>query len=1276
MNSSLWESVRSEESRDSTPDDVVTFAQLLERMADQNRQIKLAAAKKKLKEFQQKTVPTPPSAGPKKKRRIKIESFLQVLASDVSQSNGFSQDASDELKMEAEEAGADPELLSNASAVNPEHVADSQVITPPSHRDLLRFHSALLKENSHQTFLLSIVSLSLCLSGSSLNSSCVSASVPQQRGAAEENGVEHPPVESRPLSSTESLRQLSQQLNGLLSEVRSCSSLIRPDLQRNDTSSGAYINGDGEPPALSGKELESRNQELAAALDSSALSNAQLSSELEVLMKQSQDLSEQLQKERKEFEQKFTKEQGAMREQLQVHIQTIGILVSEKSELQTALSYTQQAARQKTAEAEDLSSRLAASKQRVSELERTLSSVSTQQKQLEKLCELSERGEQELIRTGRDLLEAHEKLEYSRVEGGLLCWVHQAAASPDDAGLVCCSSVSEEWRQQSSELSEQLKRSVEENTALNQEREELRRRLEMADVMLQQFSSESGPPSEKQQLQLLLEEKHQLEARATQLVESLAQLRAERDQYAAQIQEDGRVWKERTEQLLVQGIKAVGEPRTARVFGSFCLRLLIGPCWDGVRSMSEERESASAQIQELQEKISELESTAGEETSAKHIEDQSYTSFIHNETDLCLPSTAQTSREHELRAASPSSEPSERERALEQSLELLSQERDALSLQYQAQVGDNEQLSRLVEEQERRLQDLEAQIEAAADEAQNRLRILEETQSDKATISRALTQNRELKDQLEELQSGFVRLTNENMELTSALQSEQHVKKEIARKIGTLQEDLHSSRDQVCASALSHSARSPAGNAVSCLSQLQERSGELAAVQDQRDQCVAHLQQYTAGYQQLLEERERLHAYILQQTERMQLEEEQSRAQLEQSYTQLQEAQELKVEVQELLSGSTLDSSHRDQGDGLESHSTPENFQKPALIVPEDFQSREEMEEFIRSSLSHLEAERDEMSRRFEEERRLHQTLRQQVAGINHEHQTHGADAGVPLEVHEALRAAMEKLQERFTRLMQEKADLRERLEELEHRCIQLSGETDTIGEYIALYQNQRAVMKQKQMEKEQYISLLARDKEEMKGKLSELQDLVLRLLGERNEWYSRYIRAVRSSAGEELLHPREESRGTEETTGHNERLHMLTSNLERKGRSQCINDVTPLVQVFARKLMGGELEFCNQSSSSNQQNEAVEVYLPMDPGQKAVAPSSDPHPSASAPEHPGGAEGVSAGPGEDGTARQIMQLLQEIQNPQVRPLATGENPCIPFFYRPDEHEEVKILLV
>lgn len=58
-------------------------------------------------------------------------------------------------------------------------------------------------------------------------------------------------------------------------------------------------------------------------------------------------------------------------------------------------------------------------------------------------------------------------------------------------------------------------------------------------------------------------------------------------------------------------------------------------------------------------------------------------------------------------------------------------------------------------------------------------------------------------------------------------------------------------------------------------------------------------------------------------------------------------------------------------------------------------------------------------------------------------------EGGVPVEVHQALQAAMEKLQQRFTSLMQEKADLKERVEELEHRCIQLSGETDTIGESL-----------------------------------------------------------------------------------------------------------------------------------------------------------------------------------------------------------------------------------
>lgn len=56
---------------------------------------------------------------------------------------------------------------------------------------------------------------------------------------------------------------------------------------------------------------------------------------------------------------------------------------------------------------------------------------------------------------------------------------------------VSVSNLSEESRQQSSELSEQLKLRVNENSALKQEVDELRKRLEMADVMLQQVRKQS-----------------------------------------------------------------------------------------------------------------------------------------------------------------------------------------------------------------------------------------------------------------------------------------------------------------------------------------------------------------------------------------------------------------------------------------------------------------------------------------------------------------------------------------------------------------------------------------------------------------------------------------------------------------------------------------------------------------------------------------------------------------------------------------------------------------
>ncbi|KAF1594395.1 Golgin subfamily A member 2, partial [Eudyptes moseleyi] len=1038
-----------------------------------------------LKEYQQKNN-LGATAGSKKKRKTKegsrpetptnddqqppenIQNILKVLVSDLNRSNGVAIPSLDKRKL-----ATDVPVLSNSNSPP----SCGSVLPAPGSMQLTQIHEA-----------------------------------EDHKNALDEN---------RSFSSTESLRQLSEQLNGLVSQ------------------STSYVNGESAVSSTNIKEMETRYQELAVALDSSNLTNKQLVTKIEELKQQNQEAVNQLEKEKKEFEQKFSKEQAALREQLQVHIQTIGILVSEKSELQTALGHTQQAARQKSGEAENLAARLHSSRQRVSELERTLSSISTQQKQ-------SEKHNKELVKE-RDNL----KLElYKR------------------------SKSSEEIKQQNSELSEKVHSLVSKNSAMKLDMEDLHKKLEMAELMIQQFSNQAGSLDANQQLQMALEEKASLETQVAQLSESLHQLQAERDQYVEKLKEERSIWQQRVQQLSEQ-----------------------------VHTMAEEKEKHMTQIRELEANVTELLS----KSAVKPMD---------------------------IEPSSPAG-PTAAELSLQEEIQRLQQEKEELHGQYQAQVRDNEQLSHLNREQEEQLLELEKAVQRYNEESVDRQQILEDMQSDKATISRALSQNRDLKEQLAELQNGFVKLTNENMEVTSALQSEQHVKKELAKKLGQLQENLGELKET-----------------------LELKTQEARGLQEQRDQYYSHLQQYTVAYQQLSAEKEELHKQYLLQTQlmdRLQHEEVQGKVTVEMHLKELQqtkesleavakENKELQAQISQLaadLDGRIL---HR-LDDGVESEAMTEEIQTSSIVIPEKFESHEEMVAFLTSAMCQVEKEREDMRHQLAAQKQQCRSLLQQIAALRQEQQHNvmlGGDSTmdtVPVEVHEALKTAMEKLQSRFTDLMREKADLKERLEELEHRCIQLSGETDTIGEYIALYQSQRAILKQRHQEKEEYISRLAQDKEEMKArnpfwmctfhrlsftlvqmKLLELQDLVMRLVRERNEWYSKYIAAAQNP---ELLASQNES-------------------------------VLPAERRIELNATDGEgLREVNLSDEAEQEAAVLHQsgFSPID--SKAAQPSQ-----------------------EDPTAKQIMQLLREIQNPQERLGSLLENPCIPFFYRADENDEVKIMVV
>ncbi|XP_057610706.1 golgin subfamily A member 2 isoform X3 [Chionomys nivalis] len=980
-------------------------------MSEETRQSKLAAAKKKLREYQQKNSPGVP-AGAKKKKKIKNGSSPEKTTASDCQSP---EDIQDILKV----------LVSDLNRSN-------GVSLPP-----------LDKRKSHDA------------------GNC-------------SNLME----ETKTFSSTESLRQLSQQLNGLVSETTS------------------YINGEGLVSSNM-KELESRYQELAGALDSSYVTNKQLSSTIEELKQQNQDTLDQLEKEKKDYQQKLAKEQGALREQLQVHIQTIGILVSEKAELQTALAHTQQAARQKAGESEDLANRLQSSRQRVGELERTLSTVSTQQKQAD--------------RYNKDLTKERDALKLE---------------------LYKNNKNNEDLRQQNSELEEKLRILVAEKAAAQLGVEELQKKLEMSELLLQQFSSQSEASDSNQQLQHAMEERAQLETHVGQLLESLKQLQMERDQYAETLKGESAMWQQRVQRMAEQ-----------------------------VHTLKEEKEHRESQVQELEASLAELRSQTEE------------------------PPPPQ-----------PPAGPSEVEERLQGEVEQLQKELEKLTGQLRAQVQDNESLSLLNREQEERLLELERAAERWSEQAEERKQILESMQSDRTTISRALSQNRELKEQLAELQNGFVRLTNENMEITSALQSEQHVKKELAKKLGELQERLGELKETV-----------------------ELKSQEAQGLQEQRDQCLSHLQQYAAAYQQhlaayeqLTSEKEALHKQLLLQTQLMdQLQHEEvqgkmaaeiARQELQKTQERLEATSQENQQLQAQLSLLALPG----EGDVEEEE---EEAPRPSLTIPEDLDSKEAMVAFFNTAIASAEEKQAQLRMQLREQKARCRSLAHLAAPVQSKLEKEAVvprsvSDSVSEESNQALHVAMEKLQSRFLEVMQEKVELKERVEELEHCCIQLSGETDTIGEYIALYQNQRAVLKARHLEKEEYINRLAQDKEEMKVKLLELQELVLRLVNERNDWQSKFLAVSQNPA-----------------------------------------DVPTPVPTSSQGFGAAE-----------QQGDLREVSL------------------ADSVETTQGDAGAPAPP-ENHTAQQIMQLLREIQNPQERP-GLGSNPCIPFFYRADENDEVKIMVV
>ncbi|CAH2243156.1 golgin subfamily A member 2 [Pararge aegeria] len=88
---------------------------------------------------------------------------------------------------------------------------------------------------------------------------------------------------------------------------------------------------------------------------------------------------------------------------------------------------------------------------------------------------------------------------------------------------------------------------------------------------------------------------------------------------------------------------------------------------------------------------------------------------------------------------------------------------------------------------------------------------------------------------------------------------------------------------------------------------------------------------------------------------------------------------------------------------------------------------------------------------------------------------------------------AMSKLQERFLNIMDQVANLSDEKHRLEHIILQLQTETDTICEYVALYQQQRSLLKKREEERSNQLKIYQTECNKLKRHLEELRGLLLK---------------------------------------------------------------------------------------------------------------------------------------------------------------------------------------
>ena len=133
-----------------------------------------------------------------------------------------------------------------------------------------------------------------------------------------------------------------------------------------------------------------------------------------------------------------------------------------------------------------------------------------------------------------------------------------------------------------------------------------------------------------------------------------------------------------------------------------------------------------------------------------------FTLEIDDAQNLELSRQSEKSAEEEKTVSSPPKENTQNNALLDK----IQSEKESFERELDIQITENRRLSRITLEQTEKIETLETTLSRLQNQSLDRSSLLEQIQSDKDTLSRALTQNKKLKEQLVELEEGFVKMVS------------------------------------------------------------------------------------------------------------------------------------------------------------------------------------------------------------------------------------------------------------------------------------------------------------------------------------------------------------------------------------------------------------------------------------------------------------------------------------------------------------------------------------